>query len=185
MLTSLITSKTRVKLLLRLFLNAQSKSYLRQMEKEFGDNTNAIRVELNRFEDAGLINGEYIGSRKYFKANRKHPLYGEINNILKKFVGIDQIIERITSHIGELETAYLTGSFAAGLDSDVIELLLIGQNLDDNYINSLVAKAEGLIERKISYLVLSASQMKDFFSNKPVLLIWKRDEMNLVGDAKK
>lgn len=176
MITSLITSKTRVKLLLRLFLNAQSKSYLRQMEKEFGDNTNAIRVELNRFEEVGLINGEYIGSRKYFRANMEHPLYNEINNILKKFVGIDQIIERITSQIGELEAAYLTGSFAAGLDSKVIELLLVGQNIDGKYIDKLIAKTEGFMERKVTYLVLTHDQLKDFFGNKPVLLIWKRDE---------
>lgn len=176
MLESLITSKTRIKLLLRLFLNTKSKSYLRQMEKEFGESSNSIRVELNRFENAGLVKSEFTGGKKYFSANTLHPMYRDINNILKKFVGIDQIIERITSHIGDLESAYITGNFAAGLDSKLIELLLVGQNLDEKYINSLVDKAEELIERKISYLVLSDNQMKDFFKNKPLLLIWQKDE---------
>jgi len=178
MIESLITSKTRIKLLLRLFLNSGSKSYLRQMGKEFGESTNAIRVELNRFEEAGLIIGEYSESKKYFTANTKHPFYKDINNILLKYVGIDQIIERITEHIGDLREAYLTGSHAAGLDSDTIELLLVGQNLDNTYINNLVEKAEKLITRKISWLILSEEQIKSFFGNKPLLLIWKADGIN-------
>jgi len=50
MIESLITSKTRIKLLLKFFFNSQTKSYLRSMEKEFGESSNAIRIELNRFE---------------------------------------------------------------------------------------------------------------------------------------
>jgi len=150
------------------------------MEKEFHESTNAIRLELNRFEDAGLVNGEFSGRLKVFKANTKHPLYSDINNIIKKFVGIDQIIERITNNIGNLEAAYITGNFASGLDSDTIDLLLVGQNLDNDYINNLVVKAGGLIKRKIKYLVLTSDQMSDFFGNKPVLLIWKRDETGIV-----
>jgi predicted transcriptional regulator len=176
MIETLITSKTRIKLLLRLFLKEHSKSYLRQMEKEFGESVNAVRLELNRFEDAGLVTGEFVGGKKYFQANTQHPLYNDINSILKKFVGIDKIIERITSQIGDLDSAYLSGSFALGLDSDIIELLLVGKNLDDSYIRNLVVKAEGFIERKINYLLLSSEQMKNFFANKPVLLIWNKDE---------
>ena len=51
MLDTLITSKTRIKLLLKFFLNAQTKSYLRSLEGEFGESTNAIRLELNKFEE--------------------------------------------------------------------------------------------------------------------------------------
>lgn len=177
MLESLITSKTRVKLLLRLFLNSESKSYLRKLAKELHENINAVRVELNRFEDAGLITGEFRDSKKYFTANTKHPFYKDINNILKKFVGIDQIIERITRQIGDLQEAYITGSLAEGIDSDKIELLLIGQNLDDKYIDNLVEKAEKLISRKVEYLIITNAQMKSFFDNKPLLLIWKKDDV--------
>jgi hypothetical protein len=176
MLETLITSKTRIKILLRLFLNVGSKSYLRQMEKEFGDNINAIRVELNRFEEAGLIVGEYTQSKKFFSANTIHPFYNDINNILKKYVGIDQIIERITTQIDNLQEAYLTGSLANGIDSEKIELLLIGQNLDIDYIKSLVESTEKLISRQINYLSLNIDQMKSFFDNKPLLLIWKKNE---------
>ena len=162
--------------MLKFFLNTQTKGYLRGLEKDFGESTNGIRVELNRFEDAGLLQSEFVGNRKFYQANTKHPLSNDINNILKKFVGIDQIIERVTSQIGDLEAAYLTGKFAIGNDSKIIDLLLIGQNLDDNYIKTLIARAEELMERKINYLAITSSQMDDFFRDKPALLIWKKEE---------
>ena len=174
MIESLITSRTKIKLLLRLFLKEGSRAYLRQMEKEFGKNSNAIRGELNRFEEAGLITGEMENGRKYYSANHRHPLFTEIHSILKKYVGIDQIIERVTAQIGDLQEAWLTGSFAAGLDADTIDLLLIGSNLDNDYVNNLVKKAETLMTRNISYLILTREQMHDFFADKPVLLIWKK-----------
>lgn len=176
MIESLITSKTRIKLLLKFFFNSQTKSYLRSLEKEFGESSNAIRVELNRFEEAGMLKSEHIGNRKYFQANTNHPLYNDINSIIKKFIGIDQIVDRITSKIGDLEAAYVTGDFAKGHDSGIIDLVLVGSNLDEDYISRLVGKSQELIDRKIRYIVLDESQMKQLFENQPALLIWKNDE---------
>lgn len=176
MLDSLITSKTRIKLLLKLFLNSNTQSHLRGMERDFGESTNAIRQELNRFVDAGLLSSDVIKNKKFYKANTSHPLFGDIQSILRKMVGIDQIVDKVTSKIGNLDSAYLAGSFAKGVDSDTIELVLVGNNLDDAYIKILVEKAEKLVERKIVYIVLNEQQMEHFFKDKPVLLIWQKDE---------
>jgi predicted transcriptional regulator len=179
MLDSIITSKTRIKLLLKFFLNCQTKSYLRHLEQEFGESSNAIRVELNRLEEAGLLESEHSGNRKYFFANTQHPLFPDIHNILKKFVGIDQLIEKVTSQIGDLEAAYITGDFAQGRNSQIIDLVLVGQNLDTVYVNKLIQKTQEIIERKVRPLILTTNQMKDYFHNKPILLIWKENiELN-------
>jgi hypothetical protein len=176
MIESLITSKTRVKLLLKFFLNSQTKSYLRSLESEFNESTNSIRVELNRLENAGLLDAALEGNKKMFFANTHHPLFQDINNILKKFVGIDQIIEQITTQIGELEAAFLTGDFALGKDSRIIDMALIGQNLDRQYIDKLVEKAESLISRRIKYIILTSDEMNQIYTNKPTFLIWKSDQ---------
>ncbi len=178
MLNSIITSKTRVKLLLKFFLNSNTKSYLRNLEQEFGESTNAIRIELNRLENANLLCSEVSGNKKYFSANTNHPLFKDINNIVKNFVGIDKVIEKVTNQIGNLENAYITGDLAMGIDSQIIDLVLIGNELDTNYIEKLIAKTEVLIDRKIRSLILTESQMTDYFINKPVLLIWKKDKSN-------
>ncbi len=121
---------------------------------------NSIRLQLYRLEKAVLITGEFVDNIKYFTANTKHPLFKDINSILQKQVGIDQIIERITTQIGDLQQAYITGSLANGINSDKIELLLIGQNLDEKHIKNLVEKAEKHISRKVEYLILSREQVK-------------------------
>lgn len=175
MIESLITSKTRIKLLLKFFLNSQTKSYLRSLETEFNESTNSIRVELNRLEEAGLLSTSVEGNKKMFSANVRHPLFQDINNILKKFVGIDQIIEQVVSQIGDLQAAYLTGDFAIGKDSQVIDLLLVGDKLDRPYIDRLVEKAETYISRRIKYLILTAAEMKQIYGGKPALLIWRKD----------
>jgi len=175
MIESLITSKTRIKLLLKFFLNSQTKSYLRSLETEFGESTNSIRVELNRMENAGLLDSAIEGNKKMFFANIKHPLFNDINNIIKKFIGIDRITDQITSQIGNLKEAYITGDFAIGKDSEIIDMTLIGDQLDHPFIEKLVEKVEGYIHRRIKYIILTKEEMVQFYGNKPVLLIWKSD----------
>jgi len=175
MLESLITSKTRIKILLKFFLNEQTVSHLRGLEAEFGESSNSIRLELLKLENAGLLSSAVKGNKKLYFANISYPFFSEINNILKKTVGIDQIIEQITSQIGNLQSAYLIGDFAIGKDSETIEMALIGEHLDQSYIDNLVIKAEQFISRRIQYIVLNKEEMIQFFSNKPVLLIWKSD----------
>ncbi len=176
MLGSLVRSKTRIKILIKFFLNSKTKGYLRSLEKDFGESTNAIRIELNRFIKAGLLKSEFEGNKRIYQANTSHPLYKDINSIVRKTVGIDKIIDRVTSHIGDLEKAYLTGKFASGIDSDTIELVLVGKDLDSTYIDTLTCKAEKLINRKIIYLVLTEEKMSFFYKDQPVLLIWQKDE---------
>ena len=178
MLDTLITSKTRIKLLLKFFLNSKTQSYLRNLENEFGESSNAIRLELNRFEDAGLLTSESVGNKKMYMANTKHPLYNDIHSILLKFVGFDQILDKVTSQIGDLKAAYITGRFAIGLDSQVIDLILIGDELDRNYITNLVEKAEKLTMRKIRFLILTMEEAFVHLKDIPHLLIWKKDNMD-------
>ena len=175
MLESIITSKTRIKILLKFFLNQQTVSHLRGLEAEFGESSNSIRLELLKLENAGLLSSAVKGNKKMYFANTNYPFFSEINSILMKTIGIDQIIEQITSQIGNLQAAYLIGDFAIGKDSEIIDLALIGEHLDQSYIEALVKKAEHFISRRIKYIVLNKEEMIQFYSNKPVLIIWKSD----------
>lgn len=154
MLETLVTSKTRIKLLVKFFLNSATRSYLRDLETEFGESTNAIRQELNRFEDAGMLTSEMEGNKKIFTANTHHPLFKDVHNILMKYTGIDQVIENVLERLGGLEEAWLIGDFARGKDSQVIDLVLVGNDLNMEVLLGYIARAEELSERKIRYLIL-------------------------------
>jgi DNA-binding transcriptional ArsR family regulator len=178
MLDTLITSKTRIKLLLKFFLNSNSKSYLRNLETEFGESTNSIRLELNKFEEAGLLRTELDGNRKYFRANTEHPLFGDIHSILLKQIGFDKIIERVIEKLGNLDMVYVVGDFARGIDNHIIDLIFIGDNINREYLVRLVDKTESFINRKIRYLVYNREEADSFLSSQTgndLLLLWKSE----------
>jgi hypothetical protein len=176
MLDALITSKTRLKLLLKFFLNGNNKSYLRGLETEFGESSNAIRIELNRFEDAGLLVSSTEGNKKIYQANKRNSIYNDIHSLLMKFVGIDEIIEKVLRRVGDLQSAYITGDFARGIDKDTIDLLLIGDNLNQKYISGLTNKVEGMIKRKVNLDIISPDELAGYLANNNALLIWQENK---------
>jgi len=183
MLSSLITSETRIKLLKKFFLNSSTKAHLRGLEAEFGESTNAIRIELNRFEEAGLLNSLRDGNKKIFQANDKHPLYKDIHNIILKETGIDRVIEKVIHRLGNLLCVYLTGDFARGKDSPVIELILVGNGIDREYLARKVVQAEELVGRKVSYIVLKPDEAENHLGQlKPtdLLPLWDIKESELI-----
>jgi len=176
MLETLITSKTRIKLLTKFFLNPQAKSYLRGLEETFGESSNAVRLELNRFENAGLLNSAMEGNRKVYTANTKHPLFPDIHNILRKHLGIDHVIEEVTKKLGQVEQVWLSGDFAKGNNSNTIELLLVGTSIDFDYLEQLKGKATNLISRTIRLTIFTPftfDEMKSTIKVTDIFLLWE------------
>jgi hypothetical protein len=173
-LDTLVSSKTKIKLLLKFFLNSNNTAYLRNLETEFGESTNAIRIELNKFEESGLLNSYSESNKKIFKANTKHPLYPEINSIVRKYIGIDKIIDSIVSKLGEPDHVWLVGNLARGLNSDTIELKISGK-VDKDYLEELVQKVEQTITKKLKIELLSEVEAL-IINNKlePSLLLWSK-----------
>ena len=48
---------------MKFFLNSNTSSYLKNLESEFEDSSNGIRIELNKFETVGLLISESKGNR--------------------------------------------------------------------------------------------------------------------------
>ena len=174
MLDTLISSKTRVKLLMKFFINASTTAYLRGLHQEFGESTNAIRVELNRLEKAGMLRSSNLGNKKIFQANQQHPLFEEIHNILLKQIGLDHIVEQLIERLGDVEEVYLTGSFARGIDSPIIDLLIVG-HIDYAYLLQLIEKTEQIVHRKIRYLICQPDEIAQFRQPEhEALLLWSK-----------
>lgn len=131
---------------------------MRGLGTEFGDSTNAIRVELNRFEEAGLLISSQESNKKLYQANESHPLFADIHNIILKETGIDRVIEKVIHRVGDLDCVYLTGDFAHGKDGDTIELILVGNNIDGEYLGRKAKQAEQLAGRSVLCTILDPSE---------------------------
>lgn len=164
MLEALITSKTRLKLLLKFFLNPNNTAYLRGLAIELSESTNSIRVELNRLEKAKMLNSNFEGNKKFFKVNTTHPLFNDLQAIVHKYVGLDLIIENVLKKLGDIEEVYLIGKIAEGRNSNTIELLIKG-DFDQEYLNKLIHKVEHTVNRKITCTEISNTSIDVIPSN--------------------
>lgn len=143
---------------MKFFLNSRNTAYLRNLEEEFGESTNGIRLELNKFEKAGFLSSIKEGNKKVFSANTKHPLFKEINTIILKMTGIEYVVDYIVQRIGDLDKVYLVGKLAKGQDSDLIDLILVGNDLNKPFLMEQVEKAEKKIGKKIRYMIFSKEE---------------------------
>ena len=176
----LITSKMRVRLLMRLFLDPGLQSYVRQLAEEMDVSPSQVKTELDNLNSAGLLNKEKNGRQILYRANKKHPLFPELQSMVRKALGMESILDSILSRLGNLEQAFLIDDYAEGKDTGLIDLVLIG-GIDKDNLDDLVKKTERYIKRKIRTLVMSLDEYKEntsLFSNRPSLLLWSKDQAN-------
>ena len=171
-LAPLITSKTRLKLLLRFFLNHNLSGYLQGLSKELDHNTNSIRIELNRLEEAGILSAELEGRRKLYRVNQQHPLTENLTAIMRKVTGVDALVDRVVGRLPGLEQVWLCGDLAKGLQSEIIDCMLVGKDLDRTYINKLCSHVEVLTGKTVNAQMCSEihSEQLDQY-----LLVWVQE----------
>jgi predicted transcriptional regulator len=182
LLSGIISSKTRIKLLMRFFFNPKTRSYLRELAKEFNVSSNAVREELNQLTSTNLLNSEKNGRQVYYTANTDHTLFPELKSMVGKVMGIDKVIDGIVSRLGELEQAYLIDDYAEGKDTGIIDILLVG-NIDQYHLNDLSRKTERYIKRKIRALVLTREEFNNMLpqlKERPQFLIWEGKNRQLL-----
>ena len=155
MLNKIITSKTRLRLLIKFFISQANIGYLNGLAAEMGESTNSIRKELNHLHSAGYLSKIKKDNKVEYQVNSKHPLYETLRKVVLKHLGLEDIVEAVLEKMGSISQILLVGDYAEGKDSGNIEIFLIGNDLDMNYINQLEPKIEKIIDRKVSFYLSS------------------------------
>jgi len=174
MLDTLITSKTRVKLLMKFFLNPGTRAYLRELASEFGESTNSVRVELNRLSEAKIISAENVGRTIEYHANEGHSLFNELQSLIRKYAGVDKLVEVLIKKLGDVKTAYLVGDYSRGIDSGLIDIILIGK-INKMELDRIAERRGKDISRKIRPMVVTVKELRslwDVLDLDHALLIW-------------
>ena len=161
MLESLITSKTRLRLLIKFFVNITNKSYLNSLAHEFGESTNSVRKELNNLSSAGYLIKQTHKNKIFYRANTTHPLFKTLQQIVHKHLGIEKIVETVYSRIGDVNKVVLLGDYAKGIDSGIIEVLIVGDDIDKKYLEQISPKIEKIINRKVNFFISNKMLSQD------------------------
>ena len=174
--SGLITSKTTVRILMRLFLNPDRRSYVRQLSSEFGVSPSLVREKLQELQLAGLLSSEREGRQVLYRADASHALFPELQSMVRKALGMDRILESIVERLGDLDGVYLLDDYAEGKDTGLIDLLLVG-NINQGNLVDLMAKTESHIGRKIRTMTVAPedfADMQEYLRDRPRLLLWQR-----------
>lgn len=155
MLNSLITSKTRLRLLIKFFVSQANKAHLNGLANEFGESTNSIRKELNNLFSAGYLLKSKSNNKIEYNVNSNHPLYETMRKVVMKHLGLEDIVDAVLEKMGNVEEIILIGDYAKGIDSGKIEVILTGKYLDMEYISNLEIKIEKMINRKVTFYLSS------------------------------
>lgn len=169
MLTELFTSKTRIKLLLKLFLNPGVCCYLRELATEFALSPNALKEELDSLSKAGYLERSQNGRNVFFQANTGHPFFPEIHSIVKKTLGIDSLMEQVMANLGRVEAVYILDDYAQGRDTGLIDLLVVGE-IDRGKLENLRRITERKINRKIRVMDIGLAEFgesQEIFLTRP------------------
>ena len=162
MLDKLITSSARVKVLKLLLLNEGQRYYQREIAELAGLPVRAVQREGAKLAEIGLLRRIEDGNRIYFQANPACPILPELKRILLKTVALETLLSEPLSRDGEIEVAFIYGSYAANqetITSDV-DLFVIGSILSRE-LSAALRPVQADIQREINYHLVTPEEFRE------------------------
>lgn len=193
MLSKLITSQAKIKLLTLFLTNPDERFYYTELNKRLGIHHALLQRELKLFVDMGFLFTTKEANIRYYWVNKNFTIYEELKSIIFKTVGLADHLRDAISKLGNVETAFIYGSVAKNLEdvkSD-IDVMVIGDP-DMDALNEAVNAAEHDLGREVNYTVFTPEEWKervskknsfvmDVLNNKKIFLIGGEDELRRIA----
>jgi DNA-binding transcriptional ArsR family regulator len=185
MLNDLFLSKVRVKILELFFGEPERIFYVREIVRSVSEQINAVRMELNRMEEVGLLTSEWRANRKYYSLRKEYVFSDELLRLVNKTTGLGGNLIREKVRLGKIRYAMLSGSYVRGLKPgpNDVELLLVGVVVLPE-LSRIVKEQEAKLGREINYTVMSEDEFSFRKSRRDpfVVSVLEKPRMMLVGD---
>ena len=188
-LAGALFSNVQQKVLALIFTHPDRSFYMRQIIETLRSGTGAVERELTKLEQCGLVSVEKIGNQKHYRANRNAPIFGELQSILRKTVGLhDPLKAALAPYSDRIKAAFVYGSIAKGKDTarSDIDLMVIGDDITYSDIFTSVQEAEKTLARPINPNVMDVAAWKKRQSSKSnfVSTIINSPKIFIVGSEK-
>ncbi|MFH1285529.1 MAG: nucleotidyltransferase domain-containing protein [Candidatus Micrarchaeota archaeon] len=189
MLSALVTSRVRRKMLFFLFMEPKSEFYVRQLARLADEPTNAIRRELEILRKAGILLSRPKGNLKYYQANEKCPIYEELKLMVMKTEGLGSALRSALSRQNKIMFAFVYGSSASGAERENsdIDLMVVG-NISIDELNRVLFPLQKILGREINYAVYPPREflskrnsgfIKNISLGRKIMLVGSEDILNL------
>lgn len=181
MLSQLLGSEARTKILNIFLTKPEGEYYLRQLARDLELQVNSVRREILNLEKMGLIkpvlSEKKTREKKYYVVNRDFILFNELRSLFIKaqLLSTKDFVENVQK-ICTPKLFVLTGFFTGNSDSKT-DLLIVGRINRDKF-NKLIKELEESINREINYTIMDE---KEFFYRREIFDVF----LHRVMDGKK
>lgn len=159
LLTDLITSKTRVKILSLFLDNPNDMFHVREVVRRVDEEINAVRRELIHLEEKGILKREPRVNRVYYYLDKNYPHFYDLLAIHAKSKGLGADIIKNRIKLGKIKFAMLSGKFARGIrdNPEEVDLLVVGTVVIPE-LSLLIKEEEARRKHEINYTVMTEEE---------------------------
>ena len=162
MLSTLLSSRVRAKVLGAFFLSPGEKHNAWELAHSLGENYSAVWKELVRLEGLGILSSGRRGNSKDYQVNEACPIAPELRAIVLKTEGAGMGIRNKLLELGSIKEAFIYGSFASG-EADArsdLDLMIIGE-INLNKLAPVISDLEKELNRPINYVIYSEEEWNE------------------------
>ena len=161
LLAELLSSKARAEIFRILFGTGDVSLYLREIERRSGFSAGTVQQELRKLHRLDLIGQKRDGNRLYYHANREHPLFPEIRNMVLKTVGLADLLGEALRGVPGIRVAFIFGTFAGEGEKaqSAVDLMVIG-SAGPRQVAALLAGPFDRAGREIRSHVLTVDEFR-------------------------
>ncbi len=188
MIADALFTPSQQKLLALLFVQVDRAFHLNELKRLTGLGSASVQRELKRLNDAGLITSERVANVRLFRPNRNSPVYPELHGLIQKTFGLVGVLGAALHPLAPtLSVAFVFGSVAKGAEtaqSDV-DLLLVGESVNDGVLLATLAPAEQTLGRKISPTPYTHAEFVKRLKEQPHFLmrVLEQPKLFVLGDS--
>ena len=188
-LSQLLISSTRRKLIKIFFSTPNDIFYVRQLVRSTEEEINSVRRELANLKSVNLIKSEKRGNRLYYWANPKSPLFPDLLTLACKISHLGLNLTAYKHKTAPISLLLYSFNFATNQssNSDDIDLIVVGQ-ISPQKVENHLKKEEQFRGREINYMVMTKKELQlrmsrkdpfivNFFLNCPLFIIGSPQDM--------
>jgi len=158
-LQDFLISRVRVKLLQVFLSQPKEIFYVRQLVRRTKEEINAVRRELARMEERGLVKKEPRANRVYYGFKKNYLFYDELLSLVAKTTGLGKKIIKNKNKIGQIKYAMLSGKFVRHKphQQQDVDLLMVGEIVLPQ-LAAVIKGFESKLGREINYTVMTEKE---------------------------
>ena len=161
-LSSLLFSDYRRRVLGLLLLNPDTTYHVRELARLTGTSAGTLHKELTKLTTGGILRRQEVGNQVRYGANRDCPVFEELASILRKTSGlVDVLVKALGGVEKNIALAFVFGSVARSeqqSNSDV-DVMLVG-SLGFADAVQVLHPVQAILQREINPVVYSLEEFR-------------------------